>query len=139
MIEMRGMNKEKIEAFLISGNPDWVYIGFDRSVNKHIWTLKKTEETSVMVLFNPEFGDFNKQYIHIITGDSKINTGIMEQITKYKMKKIYFNTESVVDDNGIDSTEMLTEVYEGAKYKITLLKMHDNKGGLTISTLLEKK
>lgn len=138
MMKMRVMSKTELDTYLNSKNPEWVYGGF--SVNKHFWTLPtETQFTGIMIALKLSFEGSDKQKIQIITGNPKVNTDIMNQVNNYKMKKIYSKIDQIEDDDGLGSSEMLTEVYDGVKYKITFVKARNETGELIVSNLLEKK
>ena len=77
--------------------------------------------------------DNAKNEIEIITGDTKTNQNITNQIQKYGMKK----TGSASKDT--DDGKILIEQYQGTNYVINMLKVHNNNGELIIKTHLAKR
>jgi len=132
LIKLRNMNKSEIDSYLKSNNSDWKYGGYEK--DKHFWTLETDKQIkNLIVALYLSLEDNAKNEIEIITGDTKTNQNITNQIQKYGMKK----TGSASKDT--DDGKILIEQYQGTNYVINMLKVHNNNGELIIKTHLAKR
>ena len=131
LIKLRIMSKSEIQAYLIKENSNWKYLGFDKG--EYFWSLdNEGHDKNIMLILTVSLESENKNIISIITARNEINEQIMNQILKYKMKKIYSK------NNEVNGKESLLERYQGANYAIVIKKTFNGEGIILTETILGK-